>query len=612
MVSKALILAIAIRSCGLLLPQTYFQPDEFYQAYEPAFFQAFGSGFLTWEWRDLPGREGRGDWWSTAVVGGRLRGWLWPGVFYLVYRGLAAFGLEGTEWVVMAPRVIGVLVAALTDYFTYLLAVKVLGSGSASGAMLLSLTSLFNAHLLPRALSTSPETLLTTMALCFYPLPAPEDGSPRQPDAADAANSPGRPIDCGAADRIEGVQSCQPPKTNLVIAAFVAALSICIRPTMLVFWGYLHLETTIAAWRAGGAKAAATITVKTIVGGLSMLAVSTLVDWLFVHRLVFPVATFFHQNILLNIAASYGATGLAYHVTQSLPILLFPIWYWWGKGFTAALLPRSILPTSLAELDSPRPLATLARSITFALAVLSLSPHSEWRFVHPLLPQLLLFALPALHRTYQPTSMSAGAFTQKLRQYCRIPRKAFYIITLAPIVPYLYLNIFHGAAQVEVINSLRRGDFGQVTSVVALMPCHSTPWASHLGSIPGWFLTCEPPLAGRARETEEAKFYSSPVSYLNLEFPRPPSSHESSSRGFAGAPSHVLLFGDVLGATDSAGTSSRENVAQVLRRLGYNESARLWNGFDIAQDDSHRRGGVRVWTRDQIAKDKAHAHREEL
>jgi phosphatidylinositol glycan class B len=39
---------------------------------------------------------------------------------------------------------------------------------------MLSMTSLFNAHLLPRALSTSPETLLTSLALLYFPLPKPE------------------------------------------------------------------------------------------------------------------------------------------------------------------------------------------------------------------------------------------------------------------------------------------------------------------------------------------------------------------------------------------------------------------------------------------------------
>lgn len=44
---------------------------------------------------------------------------------------------------------------------------------SSAEQLFLSLTSLFNAHLLPRSLSTSPETLLTVIGLYYFPFPAP-------------------------------------------------------------------------------------------------------------------------------------------------------------------------------------------------------------------------------------------------------------------------------------------------------------------------------------------------------------------------------------------------------------------------------------------------------
>ena len=68
-------------------------------------------------------------------------------------------------------------------------------------------------------------------------------------------------------------------------------------------------------------------------------------------------------------------------------------------------------------------------------------------------------------------------------------------ILYAPILPYLYLNTLHGRAQVAVMDVLRRGEMGEVTNLVALMPCHSTPWMSALHrDVDGWFLTCAPPL----------------------------------------------------------------------------------------------------------------------
>lgn len=86
---------------------------------------------------------------------------------------------------------IGVVVAAVTDWATYRLSSKLLGPGSAAGAvryfntnsvladdqMFLSVTNLFHAHALTRSLSNSPETMLTTLALVYFPLPPPSPAS---------------------------------------------------------------------------------------------------------------------------------------------------------------------------------------------------------------------------------------------------------------------------------------------------------------------------------------------------------------------------------------------------------------------------------------------------
>jgi phosphatidylinositol glycan class B len=229
------LVALGFRSLSLLLPHTFFQPDEFYQAFEPGYAAVFGEGYLTWEWRDLPSLgpaagSGLGRWWDEVVVRGRLRGYIWPGVFALVYGLIQRLGIDSGESIVrlgrwlltltfvqtFAPRVVGVVLAAATDYYTAALAGKILGRRSGCTAvslsgvegrvgpstivnslalcatgilrivgdrsfaslpdsltdwqLFLSLTSLFNAHLLPRALSTSPETLLTVAAVYYYPI----------------------------------------------------------------------------------------------------------------------------------------------------------------------------------------------------------------------------------------------------------------------------------------------------------------------------------------------------------------------------------------------------------------------------------------------------------
>ena len=208
-----------------------------------------------------------------------------------------------------------------------------------------------------------------------------------------------------------------------------------------------------------------------------------------------PTLTFAYQNVYRSISSFYGDTGPLYHVTQSLPIMLFPIWYWWVQGFLANLLPTSALTKELASLDRPQGLKTLSQALTIAIAILSCSPHSEWRFLHPFLPCLLLFALPAMFPQHVPNLAGRLLGVQIFRNYVRLPKLGFYVCLFAPILPYFYLNYFHGRAQVEAIEALRKGYVGNVTGLAVLAPCHSTPWMSSLHKdVSAWFLTCEPPL----------------------------------------------------------------------------------------------------------------------
>lgn len=94
-IPQAFLIALALRLIpALLFPQTSFQPDEFYQSLEPAHALVFGYGHLTWEWRDLPLSGYKDGWYDQTVVAGRMRGWIWPGVFALVYKTISAMGCE--------------------------------------------------------------------------------------------------------------------------------------------------------------------------------------------------------------------------------------------------------------------------------------------------------------------------------------------------------------------------------------------------------------------------------------------------------------------------------------------------------------------------------------
>ncbi len=173
------------------------------------------------------------------------------------------------------------LVAAFTDYQTYRLANKVLGSGAGPAAvslryvwpraehqLFLSMTSLFNAHLLPRALSTSPETLLTVAALTYFPFPVSGDptelvvnqgGIHVSPSMKDVTLVEGKgtagqvleldnlaDLDYVMMDRMQDGHESVTTKDNLVLSMALAALAICIRPTTIPFWSYMGFDLV---WR---------------------------------------------------------------------------------------------------------------------------------------------------------------------------------------------------------------------------------------------------------------------------------------------------------------------------------------------------------------------------
>ncbi|KAF3961618.1 hypothetical protein CMV_013780 [Castanea mollissima] len=72
-------LCLAFRVVNALLVQTYFNPDEHWQALEVAHRIAFGYGHLTWEWKK------------------GIRSYLHPVLFAVLYKVLSLLGLD-TPW----------------------------------------------------------------------------------------------------------------------------------------------------------------------------------------------------------------------------------------------------------------------------------------------------------------------------------------------------------------------------------------------------------------------------------------------------------------------------------------------------------------------------------
>lgn len=239
----------------------------------------------------------------------------------------------------------------------------------------------------------------------------------------------------------------------------------------------------------------------------SVIAISVLADFFVIGRVYLPFLTFVTYNIVFSISEFYGSSPWHYHVTQSIPILLTTVLPYSIRPLVSSVR-RAIYHSSQQNMATPSAalrsirLGLLTKALIVTLTVWSCIPHKEWRFLHPLLPLLLLYPTRYLVDHYRP--VGGGLWespTTCAHSFLRINRRHFLYLLLSPVVPYLYLSLLHGRAQVSVASWLRsRGADQPGISVLFVMPCHSTPWMSHIHRTSSeeaaqWhFLTCEPPV----------------------------------------------------------------------------------------------------------------------
>ena len=249
--------------------------------------------------------------------------------------------------------------------------------------------------------------------------------------------------------------------------------------------------------------------------------------------------------------------------------------------------------------------------------VLSLISHKEVRFIYPLLPTLHVLTAPPLVDFFLP------AVTHSNRAY--MPRRlSLVFLLLVNITVAIYTSVYHASGTINVLSYLRNqqqahnpvgksayspGASQRITAGF-LMPCHSTPWRSHLvdPNIHAWALSCEPPVdlneSQKAVYVDEAdQFYNDPSQFLRenmagglRHLPRTPSylvsskPRETSAQAYQQAtlhewPDYLIFFAQM-----------EPTLHSLLRSSSYGECWRTWN--TAWHDDSRRRGDIIVWCLD--------------
>ncbi|XP_064087065.1 GPI mannosyltransferase 3-like isoform X4 [Macrobrachium nipponense] len=142
---------LLVRLLSVLFIQTWFVADEYWQATEIAHHMAFGYGYQTWEWQH------------------GIRSAVYPAIFGFMYKVLHFVKLDYPLLLVELPRVIHAVAFSIGDYHTWKLSKELYSRDSASWTIICLISSWFLEYCAPRTLTSSAETVLTSVALCYYP-----------------------------------------------------------------------------------------------------------------------------------------------------------------------------------------------------------------------------------------------------------------------------------------------------------------------------------------------------------------------------------------------------------------------------------------------------------
>ena len=402
-----------------------------------------------------------------------IRGYFHPLLFACLYRLLAWLHLDYPWSIVVGPRILQACATAWSDYRLFWLASRYFTLDTAPWVLICQLCTWTSIYCLTRTLSNSLETALCTIALSYWPWPwlkRHEDG-------------------------------------RLFWALVFAALSCLTRPTAALLWAPLVLQLLLS-----NLKQATGILFKLVMPiAVVSLVFSAALDSVCYGRPVFIQWNFLRFNFLSDLGSFYGANP----------------WYWYFTAGLPMLLGTSAIPMIIGIWVCRREQKLLAVVGLLVVLANSCVTHKEFRFLLPLLPL---------------AAMYAGRGVQYALAHWRMPLAVGIIVTatLPQLAAAFYLGTVHQSGSVSVMEYLRAAastppysSQPSKFSVLFLMPCHSTPFYSHMHlNTTLDFLTCPP---SKPHFGEDRLFYANPLAWLGQRF----------GKTLKDIPSHLVLF-DVL------------------------------------------------------------------
>ncbi|KAF7660589.1 hypothetical protein LDENG_00279220 [Lucifuga dentata] len=282
----------------------------------------------------------------------------------------------------------------------------------------------------------------------------------------------------------------------------LVALAAVVRPTALIVWFPLLMYHF---WKEDNKLRL--ITHSYIPIGVLALVISTIIDCIFYDKWTLVQFNFLKFNVFHGVAEFYGSHPWHWYFTQGFAVVIGPHLPFFLHGCTIA----------------PERYRILSVTVLWTVVVYSFLPHKEFRFIYPVLPFCMVFC---------------GISLSRLKTW---RRAAAYGLLVANLLPAVYTGLIHQRGALDVMNHLQLlCDISSISTrpqpdILFLMPCHSTPFYSHVHCpLRMRFLECPPNLGEEGYVDEAERFFDDPLHWLRVSFP-----YKSS------LPTHLVLF-DVL------------------------------------------------------------------
>lgn len=222
---------------------------------------------------------------------------------------------------------------------------------------------------------------------------------------------------------------------------------------------------------------------------------------------------FFKFNVMKGVASFYGSHAWHWYFTSGFPAVMgiFTVPFFLAIGDAIKYWERS------------KERQILLQSITFTIVILSLLAHKEFRFLMVILPMCLYICTEYMAK-WSRSKSQIMIWTVAV------------VLFISNVIPAVYLGHFHQRAPSKVMDKIatiakEKNDM----KVFFLMPCHSTPYFSHVHvNVTMRFLTCEPNLNNKENYRDQAEyFYEAPMSWIRKHLP---------VRPIKSLPTHVVLY----------------------------------------------------------------------